>query len=170
MDAVNLIINPVLNHLVQALIDPISGKPCCRKQVGFRKSLSIGFGAKVIHQNPKTRDKYYGEWEIGTFNSAWRVIRAGKILCASNDPVDSIKELDAAINQIDFSNFVSVQQLTDVDVRVLFDHDMVIDFLAAASDDDEMFHIFCPERKYLEFTIRKGWTIGESNTPWGNRG
>jgi len=155
---------------VQTLIEPLLGKLCCRKQVGYRESLSIGFGSKIPHQNRlKSRDDYYGEWEIGTYNSAWRVIHRGKILCGSHDIVDSIKEHDAAFNRIELRRLVSVQQLTDMDIRLVFDLGITIDFLATTRDEDEWFHIFCHQGKYIEFTVGKGCTIGPSNTPWHNK-
>ncbi len=151
---------------VQAIIRPAFGKLCCRKQVGYRRSLSLGFGEKVPHQNPKARDRFYGEWEIGTYNSAWRIMQAGKILCASHDPVDAIENLDANLSNITFTRLVAVQQLTELDIRVVLDLELTIDFFAAISDNDEVFHVFCPLNQYVEFTAENGWITGVSNTPW----
>ncbi len=151
---------------VQQLIRQVIGKTCCRKQVGYRNSMNIGLGCKVFHQNPKLRDKFYGEWEIGTYNSAWRVVHAGKIICASHDPVTSVEELDATFNRVKLTSLLSIEQLTDFDVRLIFDHGLSIDFMTTISDEDEAFHIFCPKSKYVEFTVGHGWTAGESNTAW----
>lgn len=157
------------SHYVQAFINPMLGKPCCRKQVGFRKGLHIGLGAKVYQKNLRGRDVYYGEWEIGSYNSAWRIIQSGKILCGSHDAVDSIEELDARVNQVELGCISSIQQLTDLDIRVVFTLGIMIDFLAATSDDDDdSFDIFCPHNKYIEFVVRKGWTVGDSDKPWPN--
>jgi len=123
----------------------------------------MGFGLKVPHLNKKARDNYYGEWEIGSYNSAWRVIRNGQILCASNDPVDSIEELDLAFNRVEFGCLVSLKLLTDMDVRLTFDQEIIVDFLSSTSDEDESFHVFCPQA-YLAFVVGKGWII-ESESP-----
>ena len=144
------------------------GKPCCRKRVWRSRSLSLGFGKKVYHKSPpfKLVDAFYGEWEIGTYCYAWRVIKNETILCASSDAVDSVDELDAAIKRIKFGRVVSLEQLTNLDVRVGFDSGIAVDFLATVSDEDEGFHIFCPENKFIGFTVGSGWTIGPSNKPW----
>lgn len=165
MDAIKLIKGSV-DVAIQDLLKPMFGKPCCRKQVGSMKSLSIGFGNKIQHGNPKLKDDYYGEWELGTYNSAWRVMDKRRILCGIHDPVDSIEELNGALNRIELGSITSLEHYRNLDVRVELDNNIIIDFLAATSDDDELFHIFCPGDKYVEFTVERGWTLGESEKPW----
>ena len=111
-------------------------------------------------------DAYYGEWEIRTYCYAWRVIKNGEILCASSDTVDSIDELNSVLKRIKLGCIVSLEQLTNLDVRVGFDTGIAVDFLATVSDEDEGVVIFFPEDKCIEFTAGSGWTIGPSNKPW----
>ena len=94
------------------------GKPCCRKNVGERKSLSLGFGRK-IYNAPKMRGPaFYGEWEIGTYSCAWRVIKDNIVICGSTDPVDSNVELDSMLNKIDFNCIIQISQYNSIDVHV----------------------------------------------------
>jgi len=125
------------------------------------RSLSLGFGEKV-----QSKSRPYGEWEIGTYGCAWRVVKSGTVLCGSQDSADKIQDLNAALNLIELGQFVFLRQLTDLDVRVQFDNGVTVDFLATISDGDECFHIFCPEEIYVEFSVGGGWRIGKSNQPW----
>ena len=141
------------------------GKRCCRKRVGHRRSLSLGFGEKILHSNPKAVDNFYGEWEIGTYTSAWRVVSKGQILCGSMNLVDSIEELDQEIQNIFLGSVVSIEVTSLFDIRVSFDDGVFIDFIFV-STDDEMFHIFGSDSLYIEYKCVDGWLVGKSNTPW----
>jgi hypothetical protein len=88
------------------------------------------------------------------------------VVCGSQDAADSIEELNLALRRIEFGRFASLRQLTELDVRVEFDNDVAVDFLATISDEDECFHIFCPENIYIEFSLRGAWKIGQSDKPW----
>lgn len=144
-------------------IKELEGLKCCRAKVGEFRSLSLGFGEKVYHNNSKLNDSYYGEWELGTFCGAWRILHNGEICCASNDGLEA--ELDKNVKNISFGNFVSITQLSDIDVRITLSNKICIDFLATIRADDEYFHIFAPHDQYAE--LRKGgvWKFGKSNVP-----
>ena len=154
---------------VTGLIEQIVGKPCSRKEVGRMRSLSLGFGDEV-RSTVKVNKKVYREWEIGTYYSAWRVVRDGIVLCGSQDPVDSSDELDIALGRIALGRFMSLRQSTDLDVRVEFDSGVAVDFLATTSDDDECLHIFCPLERVITFSVRGGWQTGPADRPWANSG
>jgi hypothetical protein len=158
-----------MNSDVTELIDQIVGKHCSRTKVGRMRSLSLGFGAEI--RSPlKLSEQVHSEWEIGTYYSAWRVIREGIVLCGSQDVVDSTEELNLALAQIDLGRFASLRQFGDIDVRIEFDGGIAVDFLATTSDDDHCFHIFCPGKRYIEFSVRGGWKTGPSDRPWVNLG
>ncbi len=154
-----------MNALVEDAIRSMLNKRCCRQRVWRPRSLSLGFGEKVYHGNSNLVDAFYGEWEIGTFYCAWRVIYDQKILCGSSDAVDSLDELDAALKQIDFGCIQSLTQPTRFDVRAEFDTGIAVEFLASTSDDDECFHVFGPQSLHVEFSVLEGWKIGKSNKP-----
>jgi hypothetical protein len=155
-----------MDRKIKALIQPMLGKLCCKKRVWSFKSLSLGFGKKVYHDNKlKLVDAFYGEWEIRTYSYAWRVIKNGKILCGSGDAVDHVNELTAVLKRIKFGRIISLEQLTNLDVRVAFDTGIAVDLLAAVSDEDEGITIFCPDNKCIQFTVGNGWKIKSSNKP-----
>jgi hypothetical protein len=155
------------NDDVAQIIKQIVGKKCCRKKVGEFKSLSLGFGIKVFHHNPRLNNDYYGEWEVGSYFTTWRVIRDDRIICASRDPVDR-DELDAVVKNIELGNLLSIGEVSNIDVRLYFDSSIMIDFLATISDEEEgYFHIFGPENLYVELSKGGVWTIGKSNEPLG---
>src|SRR6185369_4583727 len=79
---------------VKDFLKPIIGKRCCRQRVSEPRAIHIGLGEKIYHGNSKLLDEYYGEWEIGTYYSAWRVLKEGRIICGSDDLVDSADELN----------------------------------------------------------------------------
>jgi hypothetical protein len=157
-----------LNEEMQEFLKPIFGKVCCRRRVSSPRGLRLGFGEKVYHGNPKLTDAYYGEWEIGTFYCAWRVLKDGKILCGSDDLVESVNELNAAVAQIEFGAIQSIEQLDSLDVRVGFDTGIRVDFLATTSDgSDECIEIIHElTHRAGEFTVGSGWRMGPSNSPW----
>jgi hypothetical protein len=156
-----------MNIAVQEIVKDIIGKPCSRKQVGRMKSLSLGFGEIIPYKPDMKRisEISYGEWELGTYYCSWRILKDGRIVCGSQDTTD-IDDLNIEINKIEVGRFGSLRQLTDLDVRVECDNGIAIDFLATISDDDEWFHIFCPENRYVEFKVVSGWRVGASDKPW----
>lgn len=152
-------------EIVDAFAELI-GKPCCRKRVGHGRSLSIGFGEKVSHSKSKTVDTFYGEWEIGTYSSAWRIVSGNQIVCGSMNVVDSIEELDQELQNISLGAVVNIEAISPFDIRVNLDAGVFIDFIYASTDDDEMFHIFGPNSLYVEYKCADEWTVGKSNSAW----
>jgi hypothetical protein len=155
-----------MNDDVSRIVARLSGERCFRKEVGRFKSLSLGFGIEA-ERSAKSKSRAYRSWEIGTYRSAWRVVCKGNVICGSQDAADPIR-LNSALQRIEFDKFVSLQHINDLDVRVDFSNGVAVDFLATNSDDDEYFHLFCPDDVYVEFRVRSGWRIGPSDRPWGN--
>ena len=152
-----------MDEKILEVIRKLKGKECCRVKVGEYKSLSLGFGKRIYHNNPKLNDTYYGEWEIGTYYCAWRIIQDGQILC---DPIDAEeKELAFCVKKLTFGKFLFLEQLNNFDVRVRLENGFVVDFLSSTSDD-EYFHIFAPKNQYVE--LRQGgiWALGRTDQPW----
>lgn len=155
---------PILDNVVQSAIDGLIGKACCRQRLGRMRSLSIGFGVKIPHGKSRLVDDFYGEWEIGTYSAAWRVIKDGNILCGSQDVVDELSELEERFRQIQLGRIDAIHMVSKFDIRIDFDDGAHIDFLGASREDvdDEMFHIFCPSGLYVEYSIRGGWKVGNA--------
>lgn len=153
-----------MNKEILEQIRPLIGKQCCRAAIGEFKSLSLGFGEKIYHRNPKLRDTYYGEWEIGTYQCAWRVMEKNKILLGKNDTQQE-NVLDNKLKRIRFGRIASINQITDLDIRLSFDNEMIVDFFATISDDDEYFHIFCPDNMWIGLLPGGKWIIRKSDKP-----
>ena len=149
-------------------VAPLVGKPCCRKRIGRGRSLSIGFGGREYHHKSNLPDPFYGEWELGCYSSGWRIMQDGRIIFASNDPLDSIADFNMRLAEIPLGRFESISRCTEMDIRVRMDSGYGVDFLAGTSDDDESFHLFGPSKLYIQFTPAKGWKVGKSNKPWKN--
>jgi len=113
------------------------------------RSLSLGFGAEG--RTSELAKKTCREWEIGTYYSAWRVVRDGIVLCGSQDAVDSIDELNVALGRVELGRFVSLRQPSDLDVRIEFDNGIVVDILSTISDEDESFTSSAPKSLPLRF-------------------
>lgn len=142
------------------------GKPVCRQRVGDGRSLSIGFGDKVFHSNPKKSDIFYGEWEVGTYSAAWRIVSAGRVIIGSQDVFDSVDDFDRALQTVRLSHFEAIVQSTSMDIRLDLGLGLSVEFLCVSSSDDEMFHMFAPGNQYVEYVCGLGWKVGASNAPW----
>ncbi|WP_076350452.1 hypothetical protein [Paludisphaera borealis] len=156
----------VMNAAVREHIAQVVGQICCHQHISKDRSLSLGFGDVVRHTSA-IADADHGKWEVGTYYSSWRILRGKQIVCGSQDTVDSIDALREAMNSVKWGSCTSIRQLTDFDVRVEFDNDVVVDFLATISDEDEVFHLFCPNKIVVAFSITDGWRAGPSDKPWG---
>jgi hypothetical protein len=150
-----------MKDVVRAMV----GLKCSRREVGRSRSLSLGFGPPS-KPSLQLNERLYREWEIGTYRSAWRVVRGGVVICGSQDAVDSIGDLDQALQKIELGRFFSLHMVGNLDVRVEFDNDTAVDFLATMSDEDEVVHLFCADRRVAVFSVRRGWEIGAADRPW----
>ena len=143
-------IDMISDKNVHDALAPAIGKPCCPQRVGRGRSLSVDFGERVLNQRDTTMDPFYGEWEFGTYSSAWRIVQAGHVVCGSSDIVDSISELNGRLRVIPFGAIVSLEQTSRFDIRLLLDGELSIDFMCASNDGDHIFHIFGPNNIYIE--------------------
>ena len=151
-----------MDKKIENLINSFLGKKCSRQQVGNCNSLSLGFGQKKYHNDQRLITDFYCEWEIGTYYRSWRIFDKNTLFYGGND-VNDFDDSNVILNQIDFGSVVSLKnQPTDFDVRVHFDSGISIDFLTTIRDDDEIFHIFCPNDSYIAFTVGKGWEVLDS--------
>ena len=158
--------NEFLSVSLEAALSDIVGKKCCRQRVGEYKSLTLGFGEKIPHFRKKAYDTFSGEWEIGTYCSAWRIIEKNKLICGSMDPVDSLEELDVKLSGIEFGRVLNIEMMSEFDIRLVLDNEIVIEFLCATDYDDEVIFIFGPNHLYVQYTLNEGWRFGKSNVPW----
>jgi hypothetical protein len=154
-----------MNNEILKAIKPIFGQKCCRARINSFKYLSLGFGKKIFHNNPKLDDEYYGEWEIGSYRSSWRIMRGERVLLGKQD-VEENNELNEKLSKIKFGEIVFIKQISKLDIRVELKNNLFVDFLSTFSDIDESFHIFCPDHMFIEMDNKGRWTKGKSNEPY----
>ena len=139
----------------------IAMQPCSLRRVWRTRRLSIGFGPLREGVPGVTRPL----WELGSYYSAWRFVRDGRVLAGSQDVVDAIADLDTKVNAIEVGAVLDIEQLPPFDIRLHFDGRLILDFLNTTSEDDDIFHIFGPEHVYAGFSPLTGWTLGRSDVP-----
>lgn len=153
------LVNPEVNEMFRKIV----GQPCTRKEVGSMRSISLGFGDESTGAT-RRRNRHYRLWELGTYSGDWRLIHGASVLLARSNSSDA-GELDAGLESLHLGRFVGVQQLSNSAVRVNLDNGLSMELVGDASNDDEYFHVFCPENIYIEFS-RDGWRVGRSDAPW----
>jgi hypothetical protein len=140
------------------------GQPCWRREVGEHRSLSLGFG-KVIHRRTAFGARTYGEWEAGTYDSAWRILEAGDVICGSADAALSRSDTNSLLATIELGPLVSTRLGTSA-VRLNFASRRAVEFLRTGSGSGEWFHVFCPRGLVIEAAGAGTWRIGRSDGPW----
>jgi hypothetical protein len=144
-------------------------QPVCRANITSPMSLNLGFGNKVFHGKKHLANAYYGEWEVGTYYCSWRILRNGAMLLASNDPSKVISDLNAELGRVDFGVLERIDQFSEYDVRIHFSSGIDVEILATMRGD-EIFHVFCPNKDYVEFSNPKGWLLTKSDVPFSREG
>lgn len=141
------------------------GKHCNGKMVGEYRSLTVGFGDMLYRPTSKEPNGHRSEWEIGTYNAAWRIVQDDRVLLGSMNPVEDNGELDTVIQTIPIDKIIGIEMSTKFDVRLVLSGGIALDFLCASSDDDELIHVFGPNHFYAEYTISEDWVVSKSNQP-----
>ncbi|MGY8767910.1 MAG: hypothetical protein ACKVH8_05665 [Pirellulales bacterium] len=159
------ILSKIPSPISNALKEMVDQK-CNLQRIGEYKSLTLGFG-KIENVVTPISNAAHGQWEIITYDCSWRVIKQGKVLCGSGDLVDSIDNLIESFSLLKLGRFVSLEHLSEFDIRVNFSSEMSVDLLCTTSeDDDEILQIFLPNHQVAIFSIIYGWKIGRSDAPW----
>lgn len=147
------------------IMKSILGKKCCRASISSYKTLSLGFGEKVYHNNSKLQNEFYGEWEIGTYRCSWRILKGNKILLGKTD-TEEISEMNERISKIKFGEIVSINHLSKLDIRIELKNNLFVDFFTTFSDMDESIHVFCPDNIYLSMDNNGKWSVDKSDKPF----
>jgi hypothetical protein len=153
--------NVIEDTTLQSVIAGLIGKTCCRQRVGRMCSLSLGFGSKIPHGKPRLADDFYGEWEIGTYSAEWSIVQGDAILFSSRDfAEESLLELDEKLNKIPLGKIEALDFISKAYIRMQLNGGIHIDFLASdEEDEDEFFHVFCPDNIFIACSLNKGWFI-----------
>ena len=170
-----------LDEEVLSELMPMMGKTCWKVVRLEGQGLSLEFGEKVQYEgnNPKLKNIFHGEWNIGTWDGcAWRILdKDGSILCGSDDQNDT-GYIDNKLATIQLGKIICIANPTKLDVRVGFDSGKNIDFMTTITmmgygmdknimptltDDFECFHVFCPNSRYVELSTTGVWKISITN-------
>jgi glucan biosynthesis protein len=152
-----------LGSEMNEIFEKIAGQPCMRKEVGSMRSISLGFGDEASAIN-KRRNRHYRLWEFGAYSGDWKIAQGADVLLAKSHSSD-VSDLDSKLQSISLGRFQSIQQLSKSAVRMNLDNGFAVEFFGDTDDDDEYFHVFCPENVYIEFS-ESGWQVGRSDVPW----
>ncbi len=157
-----------MDATIRGYLSRVIGQVCSRQHIGKDRSLNLGFGA-VVRRKSAIAEADHGTWQIGTYTSSWRIVYGRQVVCGSQDAVDDVEEMRQKISEMQWGRLAAIRQLNELDVRVELDNGVIVDFLATISDDDEIVHVFFPEKEVVEFSIVGGWTSGPSDKPWPAR-
>jgi hypothetical protein len=137
--------------------------PCCRLDIGSDKSLSVGLGKKCPRKSRLSNVEYYGEWEFGTYNAAWRIMQHGEIVTGScylnNETLKT--NLELLFNE----KLIRIRPLSEFDIRLDFSNDFGIDFFNCSSTDDEFLHVLHIDGEFWELNNKGRWESGHSLLP-----
>lgn len=151
----------IIPQIIERMLSLMIGQQCSLQRVANDKSLFVGFG-----QVQDSTTTPHAVWEIGTYNCAWRVVRSGKVICGRDDAIDDIIELKDAFANVKLGSFESIGHISEFDVRIGFSCGTAIDVLCTLSDNDQVLHIFFPEKEVATFSLDAGWRLGRSDAPW----
>jgi hypothetical protein len=136
--------------------------PCCRVDINRYKNLNIGLGEKVRNECMNSRVEYYGEWEIGTYNAAWRILKNGKFISGSKQQFDDTNIETQKIKLLFNEKFISIIELNEYDIRLIFSGNLIIDFFSC-SNDDEFLHILNVDGNFWVLEFPNKWRQGKSS-------
>ena len=139
----------ILDNLRQELIN----QQICRIDFRRDKSLFIGLGNK--YPTFRKAVSFYGQWEIGTYNASWRIIKDGKILIAS----ESEKLMTEEKEIVSFPQFKleEINEPTLFDLSFVFSSNLKIDFFNCYTEDDDFVHVIKIDKTWWEKKTK--WTL-----------
>ncbi|MDR1148290.1 MAG: hypothetical protein LBK66_06620 [Spirochaetaceae bacterium] len=135
--------------------------PICRVEVDPYKNLHVGLGKKVKNLCKNSRVEYYGEWEIGTYISAWRIVKEGKLISGSRQIVEDTDIETQKIAPLFNEKFITMMELNEYDIRLIFSGDLIVDFFFC-SDSDEFLHILGIGGDFWVSQFPNEWIYGKS--------
>jgi hypothetical protein len=151
---------------INTLLTSACSQVVCCANVGDQKSLSIGLGTITRPKKSALKNSLESEWLLGSYRCCWRIVERGKIILTNHSLDETIETLNRKVSAIKYGKLLRISNHTDHDVRVEFENNISIDFLATFNDDDERFHLFCPSHEYVEFYSDGKWRTGKSDAPW----
>src|SRR5579871_1894229 len=99
-----------MNNGINEIVYGMIGACCTRKEVGSMRSLSLGFGEQSRER--RSRYRQYRQWELGTYDSDWKIIDGTGVLIEKNQSHD-IAELDARLQTVLLGRLIAIRQVSN---------------------------------------------------------
>lgn len=110
-------------------------------------------GEKISYANPRLEGKFHGEWDISTRYCGWRVLKANRIICGSDN---EIKDSNNILKSVDIGKLLDIVLSNENDLRLLFENNYAIDFICQSTDEPIMSIVSGKSRMEFDLTL-DGW-------------
>lgn len=156
----------LLCAIVRLILNYGNGRP---SEVYVQKEFNctnifLGFGQSQGQTNPLYLHR---EIEMGSFSGNWRIWVDDQVVLASQDSYDE-DEFNRQLRGIKFGVIQELVMLSPVDVRVIFERGVKLDFVCS-TQEDEVFHCFLPGDRVVTLDPIQGWrdenSIKTNNEP-----
>jgi hypothetical protein len=145
----------------EKILRNLENLPCCRVDINGYRNLSIGLGKKIQNDCKNSRVEYYGEWEIGTYSAAWRIIKGGEFISGSKKLFDNADIETQSLIPLFDETLLSITELNEYDIGLKFSGNLFVDFLNC-SNDDEFLHILNTDGNFWILYFSGQWICGKS--------
>jgi hypothetical protein len=103
---------------------------------------------------------------MGSYSAHWTVFRDGMpVISSGKDERSDALGLELW-NLLQGAKFLGLKVVSKGKIEILLSDTLSIDIEDRALVEDEMFHIFLPDSKYVEYSQGSGWCTGPSDKPW----
>ena len=156
----------LLCAILRLILDDGDGSP---SEVYVQKEFNctnifLGFGKSQVRTNPLC---LHHEIEIGSFSGNWRIWVDDQVVLASRDSYVE-DEFNRRLLEIEFGVIQKLVMLSPVDVRLIFERGVKLDFVCC-TQEDEVFHCFLPGDRVVTLDPIQGWrdenAIRRNNEP-----
>lgn len=134
MEAHEVVSGPADLAKINALLGELLGQPCWRLKFIYGDELMVAFGAQVPESEGPLKGRLYGEWELVTRASPWRLFRPDGSEITNADVEREEAELhfgEVAGGRVKAAGAT----LPDLDLRIEFDDGKRLD--VPCCEDDE---------------------------------
>ena len=146
-------------NIIDNLRQEIINQQICRIDFRRDKSLFIGLGNK--YPTCRKAVSFYGQWEIGTYNASWRIIKDGKILIASES--EKLMAGEKEIVLLPQFKLEEINEPTPFDLSFVFSSNLKIDFFNCYTEDDEFIHVIKNDKTWWEKKQNGLWSKGKDD-------
>ncbi|HXM54602.1 MAG TPA: hypothetical protein VOB72_04370 [Candidatus Dormibacteraeota bacterium] len=147
-----------------AIAERLVGAPCWNAAFSYGDELYLDLGGRRAYRAGPMAGRQYGEWQLYTRGSRWRLVDGDGIELATDERErsDSEPALRAIVGAP--VALVSIDQ-PDLDLLVEFDNGCRLHVRCAADEDDlECWSLVAPEGQVLDARPGGSWSVGPYET------